>query len=298
MIISANTEANERRIRNVESCFGASGQPLLVPGRVLVGEGVLTKLCRKKPKPRQFFLFNDILVYGNIVLNKKKYNKQHIIPLEDIKLQSLDDEGNLKNGWQIISAKKSFAVYAATRTEKAEWMAHINKCIQDLLAKTGKKGTTEHAAVWVPDSEASTCMHCLKSKFTALNRRHHCRKCGGVVCGNCSTKKFLLPAQSSKPLRVCDNCYNVLSSGKTLPDQEQRKHNTVPTPPQKAEKVEDDSSSGEENSDDDEPTAENPAASEYQVPTKPTFYQGNQGPPEGEEDGGYAELAQANSNEV
>jgi len=35
----------------------------------------------------------------------------------------------------------------------------------------GKKGTTEHAAVWVPDSEASTCMHCLKSKFTALNRR-------------------------------------------------------------------------------------------------------------------------------
>lgn len=31
---------------------------------------------------------------------------------------------------------------------------------------------------------------------------------------------------------------------------------------------------------------------------QPTFYQGNQGPPEGEEDGGYAELAQANSNEV
>ena len=41
-------------------------------GRVLVGEGVLTKLCRKKPKPRQFFLFNDTLVYGNIVINKKK----------------------------------------------------------------------------------------------------------------------------------------------------------------------------------------------------------------------------------
>lgn len=56
----------------VESCFGTAGQPLSEPGRVLVGEGVLTKMCRKKPKPRQFFLFNDILVYGNIVLNKKK----------------------------------------------------------------------------------------------------------------------------------------------------------------------------------------------------------------------------------
>ena len=43
---------------------------------------------------------------------------------------------DLRNGWQIISAKKSFAVYAATSTEKAEWMAHINKCVQDLVAKS------------------------------------------------------------------------------------------------------------------------------------------------------------------
>ena len=47
-------------------------QPLSLPGRALVGEGVLTKMCRKKPKPRQFFLFNDILVYGTIVISKKK----------------------------------------------------------------------------------------------------------------------------------------------------------------------------------------------------------------------------------
>lgn len=96
-----NSEANARRISMVESCFGSSGQveylmnfpailfsvtwfnwtslnhifqPLAVPGRVLVGEGVLTKVCRKRPKPRQFFLFNDILVYGNILINKKKVN--------------------------------------------------------------------------------------------------------------------------------------------------------------------------------------------------------------------------------
>ena len=62
-----------------------------VPNRVLVGEGVLTKMCRKRPKPRQFFLFNDILVYGNIVINKKKYNKQHVIPLEQVRLELIDD---------------------------------------------------------------------------------------------------------------------------------------------------------------------------------------------------------------
>jgi len=41
-----------------------------------------------------------------------------------------------RNGWLIRTASKSFAVYAATSTEKQEWMAHINKCIVDLLRKS------------------------------------------------------------------------------------------------------------------------------------------------------------------
>lgn len=205
-----NSEANARRIASVESCFGAAGQPLAIQGRVLVGEGVLTKMCRKKPKPRQFFLFNDILVYGNILMAKKKYNKQHIIPLEEVKLENLEDDTILKNGWLIRTPTKSFAVYAATAIEKSEWMAHINKCVDDLLKKTGKKPSVEHAAVWIPDAEASICMHCRKTQFNVISRRHHCRKCGAVVCGACSSKKFLLPAQSSKPLRVCLSCYDTL----------------------------------------------------------------------------------------
>ncbi len=49
-----------------------SFKKLVKPGRVLVGEGVLMKMCRKKPKSRYFFLFNDILVYGTSVIDKKK----------------------------------------------------------------------------------------------------------------------------------------------------------------------------------------------------------------------------------
>ena len=154
-----------------EACFGGSGQPLAVKGRVLVGEGVLTKGCRKEPKPRQFFLFNDILVYGNIVIHKKKYNKQHIIPLEEVKVQNLEDEGEFSNGWLIYTRNKSFPVYAATSSEKKEWMAHIDRCIRDLLQKSGKTAIGEYAAPWVPDVEASHCMVCQKSQFTVLNRR-------------------------------------------------------------------------------------------------------------------------------
>ena len=47
--------------------------------------------------------------------------------------------------------------------------------------------------------------------------QHHCRKCGAVVCGPCSTQRFVLPSQSSKPLRVCSVCYEELSKSESRP---------------------------------------------------------------------------------
>ncbi len=38
-----------------------------------------------------------------------------------------------------------------------------------------------------------------------------------MVCGNCSARKFLLSHISAKPIRVCDTCYEKLSSGATKP---------------------------------------------------------------------------------
>jgi hypothetical protein len=61
----------------------------------MIIEGILTKSCRKKLKPRQVFLFSDILVYGSVIINKKKYNRQHIIPLENVKLENLTDDNGL-----------------------------------------------------------------------------------------------------------------------------------------------------------------------------------------------------------
>jgi hypothetical protein len=53
-------------------------------------------------------------------------------------------------------------------------------------------------------------MHCNKAQFTVINRRHHCRNCVLIICGNCSKNKFLIPSQSSKPVRVCDTCFGEL----------------------------------------------------------------------------------------
>lgn len=214
----ANTEINSQRIAAVESCFGASGQPLALPGRVLLGEGVLTKECRKKAKPRVFFLFNDILVYGSIVLSKRRYHRQHIIPLEEVTLEPLPETLQAKNRWMIRTAKKSFVVSAASATERQEWVSHIEECVRRQLLATGRPPSTEHAAPWIPDKATDICMRCTQTRFSALTRRHHCRKCGFVVCGDCSRARFLLPRLSPKPLRVCSLCYRELASQKRKED--------------------------------------------------------------------------------
>ncbi|XP_067905455.1 pleckstrin homology domain-containing family F member 1 [Heterodontus francisci] len=205
-----NTEINAQRIVAIDNCFGPTGQPLALHGRVLVGEGLLTKVCRKKTKPRMFFLFNDILVYGSVIILKKKYTNQQIIPLEGVTVEDLADDESLKNQWMIKTSRKSFIVCAATPLEKDNWMKHINNCVKQLLEKTGRTPPTEHAAPWIPDKMTEICMRCTQRKFNAIIRRHHCRKCGFVVCHSCSKHKFLMPKLSSKPLRVCTLCYNQL----------------------------------------------------------------------------------------
>ena len=47
---------------------------------------------------------------------------------------------------------------------------------------------------WQPDSEASECPIC-KRQFSLLFRRHHCRKCGRVVCNDCSPHRITIPRQ-------------------------------------------------------------------------------------------------------
>jgi hypothetical protein len=47
---------------------------------------------------------------------------------------------------------------------------------------------------WQPDYETSSCPICGRT-FGLFFRRHHCRKCGRVVCANCSPHRITIPRQ-------------------------------------------------------------------------------------------------------
>ena len=68
--------------------------------------------------------------------------------------------------------------------------------------------------LWQPDSETDECsmLSCAKKfDFWEGLRRHHCRQCGRVVCGACSTRKvrnihlpaFTIFRPPSAPFALC-----------------------------------------------------------------------------------------------
>jgi hypothetical protein len=61
-------------------------------------------------------------------------------------------------------------------------------------------------ARWIPDSQAPQCPQC-RQNFSLMFRRHHCRACGGVYCGNCTFIGLALQGSNQKE-RVCVNCFS------------------------------------------------------------------------------------------
>ncbi|KAL7298275.1 hypothetical protein TKK_0008627 [Trichogramma kaykai] len=60
---------------------------------------------------------------------------------------------------------------------------------------------------WVSNMKVRKCMCCLVVTFSMFNRRHHCRRCGRVVCASCSQQRMQVQGYPKSVLvRVCDDC--------------------------------------------------------------------------------------------
>ncbi len=80
-----------------------------------------------------------------------------------------------------------------------QWDLRSYKVSIDVKALLVKSETS-----WVDDNEKRNCQLCSDS-FSLFRRRHHCRKCGALVCNDCSRKEI---ADS----RICDCCFNCLAN--------------------------------------------------------------------------------------
>ncbi|CAG01108.1 unnamed protein product [Tetraodon nigroviridis] len=66
----------------------------------------------------------------------------------------------------------------------------------------------EKAPDWV---DAEECHRC-RVQFGVMTRKHHCRACGQIFCGKCSSKYSTIPKFGiEKEVRVCEPCFELLN---------------------------------------------------------------------------------------
>ncbi|XP_042561629.1 hepatocyte growth factor-regulated tyrosine kinase substrate isoform X3 [Clupea harengus] len=67
----------------------------------------------------------------------------------------------------------------------------------------------ERAPDWV---DAEECHRC-RVQFGVMTRKHHCRACGQIFCGKCSSKYSTIPKFGiEKEVRVCEPCFEQLNN--------------------------------------------------------------------------------------
>uniref|UniRef100_A0A6B2L9E2 FYVE-type domain-containing protein n=1 Tax=Arcella intermedia TaxID=1963864 RepID=A0A6B2L9E2_9EUKA len=182
---------------------------LMVPGRSFVKDSQIDKITRKsKKQPRCLFLFTDVLMVATPTI-KEKHTVQVKFQLKGSEVKDLPDdtEKGFSNLFQFLSYPKSLELSASSKEEKAEWIRLLQFHIQEANKSIGGE-KIKIIPIFEPDSKVKKCPLC-DEKFTAIFRRHHCRQCRRVVCGNCTKHKRKLPSQSSgeRKKRVCDDCW-------------------------------------------------------------------------------------------
>ncbi|XP_017309618.1 hepatocyte growth factor-regulated tyrosine kinase substrate isoform X3 [Ictalurus punctatus] len=71
----------------------------------------------------------------------------------------------------------------------------------------------ERAPDWV---DAEECHRC-RVQFGVMTRKHHCRACGQIFCGKCSSKYSTIPKFGiEKEVRVCEPCFEQLNNHPSL----------------------------------------------------------------------------------
>lgn len=114
--------------------------------------------------------------------------------------------------WHSISADQiqitlcgSFPVKFASVASSV--ILHVLSSVQRMVGELRvKNNLVIHSTHWIQDDERKTCWLCTRN-FYALRRRHHCRRCGEIICAECSVKEqTILPFVGVSKLRLCKAC--------------------------------------------------------------------------------------------
>ncbi|TRZ26232.1 hypothetical protein HGM15179_000844 [Zosterops borbonicus] len=138
----------------------------------------------------------------NFPFTLKEKRSDSLIRIQESLSQVLECEASSKSGSSELSSA-SFTGVTMSASPRDRSLQH-NLFPQEFVPPEKPPPKQQ----WIPDDTETICMVCKTERFTMFNRRHHCRRCGRLVCSSCSTKKMEIEACRENLSRVCDQCYS------------------------------------------------------------------------------------------
>ncbi|RHZ02483.1 hypothetical protein DYB37_000144 [Aphanomyces astaci] len=180
---------------------------LFALNRRFVRSGMLVKMSTKRKDKVMVHMFNDMLLYSDVV-SADTFHARRVV---DFRSSACRVDETVPSSYVNLFGADALE---CGFMDKQAWVSAIGSLIAHTQATTTSPAVDNAAAVvWIPDSVAEECSQCGKP-FRLLWRRHHCRRCGFVVCGHCSEHRSILFDNDPRPVRVCTTCHNVLTKVK------------------------------------------------------------------------------------
>ncbi|KAI9223720.1 Dbl homology domain-containing protein [Blastocladiella britannica] len=247
-----NSAASAATLLGLQRRLIGNRQSLVNPGRILHRAGLLTKASRQRNDARAVAICSDVLIVGSPLgwgaghpLTNHASSEDpwtgpvllhHWLPLSLI--VDVTPCQSVPNGLSVRTKVKSFVLIPDSRKEQQAWLSAFATAISEYkvppvnalhlqppLHPNRTRAPTLRvpaAPFWEPaESAQSACPFCEQKWHSLLRRRHHCRACGAVACGDCcggarATELSITAATDSTVARVCPPCFTKAVTQKCL----------------------------------------------------------------------------------
>ncbi|GBM82852.1 Zinc finger FYVE domain-containing protein 26 [Araneus ventricosus] len=187
----------------------------------------LKMLCALKSPHREFYL--DLVAHPYLLLEQMLMNVQ--LKDAELALKAICDDLKCQNEIAPVLTCSSVNQLVEDYASKA-LEVHFLDALLEVSSSSTLVLSTEETLVsdepfimplrvptkeeWVPDAKIQRCQVCKEERFNMFSRRHHCRRCGRVVCANCSQHALIVEGYGNVKVRVCDDCYNAMTGSLSL----------------------------------------------------------------------------------
>ncbi|KAF7991123.1 hypothetical protein HCN44_002685 [Aphidius gifuensis] len=182
--------------------------------KCLIGVDILDKIDNTERKNYIHIINEPILMLEQLLMNCK-FDYLHVLLIPTIDKLKLSGFSTIEKFDEIIRfyAKKSLDLRVTTQQQQQQRDGnHIDASIKrDIMINQTNEFimpiNIPTRDEWIPNDKSRECSCCKIVIFSMFNRRHHCRRCGRVVCATCSNQRMrLLNYNTSVYVRVCIDC--------------------------------------------------------------------------------------------